>query len=80
MAEGFQLSLHSVNSNSQRTVFTINMPPSFLYYGGLDHLCIKLVTRVNTGFFLLLKNKVFVVLRGMLMKVNKTHMKSNDVI
>ena len=26
----FQLSLHAANANSQRTVFAINMPPSFL--------------------------------------------------
>ena len=29
---GFQLSLHAANTNSQRTVFTINMPPSFLLW------------------------------------------------
>ena len=29
---GFQLSLHAANANSQRTVFTINMPPSFLLW------------------------------------------------
>ena len=29
---GFQQSLHAANANSQRTVFTINMPPSFLLW------------------------------------------------
>ena len=29
---GFQLSLHAANAKSQRTVFTINMPPSFLLW------------------------------------------------
>ena len=28
----FQLSLHAVYANSQRTVFRINMPPSFLLW------------------------------------------------
>jgi len=28
----FQLSLHAANTNSQRTVFTINTPPSFLLW------------------------------------------------
>ena len=30
--EVFQLSLHAVHANSQRTVFRINMPPSFLLW------------------------------------------------
>ena len=42
MTGGFQLSLHAANANSQRTVFTINMPPSFLLwwivlYGDVAH-------------------------------------------
>ena len=28
----FQLSLHAANTNSQKTVFTINIPPSFLLW------------------------------------------------
>ena len=32
MTGGFHLSLHAANANSQRTVFTINMPPSFLLW------------------------------------------------
>ena len=32
MTGDFQLSLHAANPNSQRTVFSINMPPSFLLW------------------------------------------------
>ena len=32
VAGGFRLSLHAANANLQRTVFTINMPPSFLLW------------------------------------------------